>query len=118
MKLVDGRPLSTLLGIRQMRARVCLLCLVWTAWGPQLQSSAALAPTRQFGQGSRRAVAFAPDGRTVLLAGTEAQVFDAETGALLRQFLGHSDTVNSAVFSADGKMIVTGSSDRTARFWD
>jgi WD40 repeat protein len=32
-------------------------------------------------------------------------------------FIGHSDTVSGAAFSADGKRIVTASWDKTARLW-
>lgn len=43
---------------------------------------------------------------------------DIETGAVLRDFTGHTDIIYCAVFSADDKLIVTGSEDRSARVWD
>ena len=36
----------------------------------------------------------------------------------LRAFSGHTDEVYSAVFSADGRYVLTGSGDQTARIWD
>lgn len=33
-------------------------------------------------------------------------------------FIGHTDTINDAVFSRDGQFIATASSDKTARIWD
>jgi WD40 repeat protein len=36
----------------------------------------------------------------------------------LADLIGHTDTLNNAVFSPDGKHIVTASSDGTARVWD
>jgi WD40 repeat protein len=36
----------------------------------------------------------------------------------LRRFAGHTAGVEDAVFSPDGKYILTGSDDKTARLWD
>jgi WD40 repeat protein len=36
----------------------------------------------------------------------------------VRWFVGHSGRLSSVCFSCDGKWVVTGSSDRTARLWD
>ncbi|MGB4727631.1 MAG: hypothetical protein WBH86_09505, partial [Thermogutta sp.] len=47
-----------------------------------------------------------------------AIVRDAETGKRLRVLRGHNDAVYSAVFSPDGRRIVTGSIDNTAIVWD
>ena len=41
-----------------------------------------------------------------------------ETGEELKKYEGHSDRVHSVVFSADGTIIVTGSSDNTVRIWN
>jgi WD40 repeat protein len=49
---------------------------------------------------------------------TTAQVWDAETGSRLGQPLRHQGQVNSAVFSPDGRRVVTASSDNTARVWE
>ena len=37
---------------------------------------------------------------------------------LIRKFTGHADSVSSAVFSADEKLVLTTSQDGTARIWD
>ncbi len=47
-----------------------------------------------------------------------ANLWDAETGALIRTFSGHGDVVNSVAFSSDGTKVLTGSWDGTARIWD
>jgi WD40 repeat protein len=38
--------------------------------------------------------------------------------AELRRFEGHTDSVSSVCFSPDGRQVLTGSSDNTARLWD
>jgi WD40 repeat protein len=40
------------------------------------------------------------------------------TGTSVRSTLRHNDRVSSIVFSRDGKMLLTGSEDQTARLWD
>jgi len=67
------------------------------------------------------AVTFSPDGKFVLTGGTDgiARLWDAATGQKLREFIGHTNTINyGAVFSPDGKYILTGSWDNTVRLWD
>jgi hypothetical protein len=45
-------------------------------------------------------------------------MWDAASGARIGVLIGHGDTVWSALFSPDGRRIVTASADRTARVWD
>ncbi|PWB89809.1 hypothetical protein C5688_13280 [Methylocystis sp. MitZ-2018] len=64
--------------------------------------------------------AFSPDGARVVTASWDksARIWDAKTGAVLKELRGHGDTVNSAAFSPDGTRVVTASTDETARIWD
>jgi WD40 repeat protein len=64
-------------------------------------------------------VAFSADGDRCLVCG-DRTVFlaDAGTGKLIRTFAGHTASVVTAAFSADGKRVLTGSDDRTLRLWD
>jgi WD40 repeat protein len=60
-----------------------------------------------------------PDGKVVLVrAAGRVERWDAATGQQLRAPLPHLHFIGGAVFSSDGKTIVTGSGDATARLWD
>jgi WD40 repeat protein len=74
------------------------------------------------GSGHFAAVAFAPDGKTVLVGETRlfnrdfeglASLWDVTTGKELRLFRGHRHTVISVAFAPDGKTLVTGAEDKT-----
>jgi WD40 repeat protein len=77
-----------------------------------------------------RAVAFSPDGQTILSAGGNVQVgpdraidnriilWNATTGELIRQFEGHTAPVRSVTFSPDGKQILSGSDDMHLILWN
>ncbi|KAJ7238833.1 WD40-repeat-containing domain protein [Mycena haematopus] len=66
-------------------------------------------------------VVFSPDGKRIVSGSYDktVRIWDAETGAKLRDLLGgHTDLVTSVAFSPDSKRIVFGSSDKTVRIWD
>src|SRR5262249_52017815 len=69
--------------------------------------------------GSVNAVAFSPDGRTVLSGSGDhtIKLWDVATGKLVRTFEGHSGTVSSVAFSPDGRTILSGSWDASVRVW-
>jgi WD40 repeat protein len=69
-------------------------------------------------QGSVLAVAFSPDGKTVLTGDYQmARLWEAGTSRPLGPPLPHQDWVRSVAFSPDGKTVLTGSDDKTARLW-
>jgi hypothetical protein len=71
------------------------------------------------------AVALSADGSRAALgtaaaeegAGHDILVFDAASGARLRTYQGHADTITSLAFSPDGKRLVSAGNDRSVRFW-
>jgi WD40 repeat protein/tRNA A-37 threonylcarbamoyl transferase component Bud32 len=62
-------------------------------------------------------VCISPDGKSFVSGGCGV-VFDAEAGKEKFRLRGHKDVVNGAAYSADGKFIVTGSGDGTAKLWN
>ncbi len=66
------------------------------------------------------AFAFSPDGRHALSSQERViRLWDVDSGKEVRQFQGHTDWVVSAVFSADGRRILSGAGwDGRVRLWD
>ncbi len=63
----------------------------------------------------------APDGRTFVSTGfdnSSVHLRDIESGAVIASFCGHDGPVYQAVFSQDGRQLLTASADRTVRAWD
>ena len=46
------------------------------------------------------------------------RIWDARTGELLERLRGHRDSVYSVAFTPDGRGLVSGSLDKTLKFWD
>lgn len=64
-------------------------------------------------------IAFAPDGRTVLLGDTDsARLWDARTWKPVGLEMPHTDRILSVAYSRDLKWLATASADRTARVWN
>jgi WD40 repeat protein len=66
------------------------------------------------------AVAFSPDGKTVLTGSVDntARLWDASAGQPIGPTLTHENGVAAVAFSPDGRTVMTGSFDKTARLWD
>ena len=51
-------------------------------------------------------------------ADRDIRIWNAETGDLVAELVGHKAWISSLLFSADGKSLVSASADQTARIWD
>jgi WD40 repeat protein len=60
-----------------------------------------------------------PDARWLAAARSDSTVALIHTidGRLVRECVGHTDSIHSMAFSDDGSLLATGSADRTARVW-
>jgi len=71
------------------------------------------------GLGTLEGVAYSPDGEYISTCGSlGAFLWDANTGELIQRFGGHTQPVSSLAFSPDGRRLLTGSWDHTAKLWD
>ena len=68
------------------------------------------------------ALAYSPDGRLLVSCGggDESLVIiqDSATGDVIHRLTEFTNDVNTACFSSDGKILVTGDEDRLVRFWN
>ena len=72
---------------------------------------------------SRRAfrdiLAFSPDGKTLLGSSrSHIKLWDVDTGNQLSTLTGHTEPIETLVFSHDGKILASGSEDGTVLLWD
>jgi WD40 repeat protein len=66
------------------------------------------------------AVEFTPDSKQMLFGGDMLQLWDIESGELVRTFEGHTDTVGDMTISQNGKYFASSGSytDNSLRLWD
>ncbi|MEK8021649.1 MAG: caspase family protein [Candidatus Parabeggiatoa sp.] len=62
---------------------------------------------------------FSPDGKIVLTVSSDyAQLWDVDSGKLLKIFAGNEGDILNAALSSDGKTLITSSYDNDAHLWD
>jgi hypothetical protein len=66
------------------------------------------------------ALAFLPDGKTLVSAGEDRAVilWDVEAGQEARKLKGQEGAITALALTADGKTLASGSTDRTVYLWD
>lgn len=66
-------------------------------------------------------IAVSPDGNQLATVSEDnhsiIKLWNSSTGALQEILRGHTATINCLTYTADGKFLVSGSSDATVRFW-
>ncbi|KAI2885980.1 hypothetical protein CBS13152_7275 [Aspergillus niger] len=93
----------------------------WIHALPQVEKSwGALRQTLEGHSGSVQAVAFSPDGQTVVSGSADKTIklWNAATGELQQTLKDHSDSVQAVAFSPDGQTVVSGSDDKTIKLWN
>ncbi len=65
-------------------------------------------------------VLFTVDGRQMITCGNDPRirVFNSHSGDIVGTLEGHQDTVQSLILADDGKRLVSGGNDHSARIWD
>ena len=63
---------------------------------------------------------YSPDSTKLAIGGVrgDAHLYNAETGVLLAELIGHTGWIEKVIFNPDGRTLLTASKDGTARIWD
>ncbi|MGH7172634.1 MAG: sigma-70 family RNA polymerase sigma factor [Gemmataceae bacterium] len=69
-------------------------------------------------RGQPRSVAFSPDGKLIATTQRTGQLWDVDTGKMLRELKNVQSAVIALAFAPDGKTLATSNSDGSLHLWD
>jgi glucose repression regulatory protein TUP1 len=90
-------------------------------WDTESDNVLVLSPTVPPGvYANVYSVAISPDMKLVAAGCWDGivRIWDVDTGHLVEQLEGHTESVWSVAFTSDGKGLISGSNDRTMKHWD
>lgn len=113
--------------VYRRRISVCVLGIVSAVWSSFACPSAIAQRDRTLAEGQFSSATFSRSGKTLLTAGRrKVQLWDVETGKLIREFEGHRASIFSVSFSPHENHVLTsagnaglfGPEDPTSRLWN
>ena len=123
-----GRRLWVTAGVAALLVVAGVIAALWkTDRGPTTPGAPA-APadalarlySLDVGRASVESALFTPDDQFLVTAGTDqlVRVWDANTGAAVRELEGHANSVRALAFLPGGKRVLSASHDKTLKLWD
>ena len=90
-------------------------------YSEEIKGSDNIDLENSYGSAVKHDAAITNDGQTVAVTfhlDNHLQLWDVESGEMVRELVGHTDWINEYAFSPDSQWLISASKDGTARIWD